>query len=92
MCEVFHVLQKYSRENAGMQNRKFDDVTLRYSQWTAVFKLCCGPGRGRSLYEFLEIDREAGGGGLESTVHGLHCKCCVKHLNIRLNTKHVSIL
>ena len=32
VCEGFHhVLLKYSHENAEMQKRKFDDVTLQYS-------------------------------------------------------------
>ena len=32
VCEVFyHVLLKYGHENAEMQKRKFDDVTLQYS-------------------------------------------------------------
>ena len=33
VCEGFfyHVLLKYGHENAEMQKRKFDDVTLQYS-------------------------------------------------------------
>ena len=54
VCEGFfhHVLLKYCHENAEMQTRKFDDVTLQYSISAPPEK----KSRTSTLYHVMDCD------------------------------------